>query len=145
MPNVLPALVSTSMPFRDFAHHSVKRKMVDMAYSIFYQFGAYSELNALDIISVLPVRHLGHQGYGLSDQLYQLQLVPPLGGSTAPEATILGQQSIRTRQILPAWILSGSAKNRFMSHDLELVVCMERKQLSEYFFRSCCKLGQNIG
>jgi hypothetical protein len=25
------------------------------------------------------------------------------------------------------------------------VVCMERKQLSEYFFRSCCKLGQNIG
>jgi hypothetical protein len=55
----------------------------------------------------------------------------------------LGQQTIRTRQMLLGFNQSVQITSQFMSHDWELVVCMERQKRSEYFSRSYCKLDQN--
>jgi hypothetical protein len=49
-------------------------------------------------------------------------------------ASFLGQQSIRTRRILLGFYPSVQRTSQFMSHNWELVVCMERQSIRIYNF-----------
>jgi hypothetical protein len=58
-------------------------------------------------------------------------------------ASFLGQTTIRTRQIMLGFYRSVQITSQFMSHDWELLVCMESQWRSEYFIQSYWKFGQN--
>jgi hypothetical protein len=58
-------------------------------------------------------------------------------------ASFLVQTTIQTRQILFGFYPSVQITSQFMSHDWELLVCMESQLRSEYFSRSHWQFGQN--
>jgi hypothetical protein len=60
-----------------------------------------------------------------------------------PRSQFLRPATIRTWQILLGFYPSIQITSQFMSHDWELLVCIESQLWSEYFSRSYCKFGQN--